>query len=798
MTAETDKSKGGAPSTTTAAASFIETLGRKASIVSPRTDDGKLMAHGGMEPNIHPTAFEKALRSNSIVAGASPFAANSSLWAASSDSLLEGHYPSVSAAESAWETPRRASVSALTSSSNWKCVGSAASMLTDKPASVMSGSVPAPNAVTASSASTAMATTTATAPAVGTRLRAASIVIDRPSFAAVAMRGHGPLDEEPVSFASSSPAMTEQPDLSRPSSVLSNGHFMQLPALLHEEIGIESAREAAEIFKRSSMDSLLDFDPTSLFSLAGSRGTADLSGSTLMSSVPADLRRHSVNWFDGQPHVQSTDGMKMTAVSSLMELPSLANSNGASPAPSSSPMTAPSDTFPEEFIFAPSSVAQFSKKRFARRHSIAADGVSSLEDSFSRTLSFNGAVVSDFSPHLSAMGGAGAGAGAMNDAMNGVISGAPISNGAMAYHHQHQHQHQHHQHQHHHQHQQQQHPHPHQHQHSAYYGAPAATVDYPFNGNIYAAYSGLLQNDVLESEETTLDAPPGGVNFLSAMMKGASAVSSVMHHQPPLSLSPAQAGISPTPLPFPNASFHLSTHRGPLYLIEFKAGRTEIFFVVDMDTTLTVTVGDLVIVEADRGEDLGRITGELPSGKIRQLIAQLPVEGSHNGHHGHGHGYGHSHSHGHNNNHHDSNDDSYGPNGANVNHNLAGLKDFEIAALIASKEIVPKRVHRHATPLDVKFLQAKAQEEALAMVRCQARIRQKKLPMDVVDAEYQWDRNKLTFYFAADRRIDFRELVRDLFRIYKTRIWMCAVDKNRATLLNSLAAMHSSPSHALS
>lgn len=51
--------------------------------------------------------------------------------------------------------------------------------------------------------------------------------------------------------------------------------------------------------------------------------------------------------------------------------------------------------------------------------------------------------------------------------------------------------------------------------------------------------------------------------------------------------------------------------------------------------------------------------------------------------------------------------------------------------------------------------------------------------MDVVDAEYQWDRNKLTFYFIADRRIDFRELVRDLFRIYKTRIWMCAVDRTR-------------------
>lgn len=36
------------------------------------------------------------------------------------------------------------------------------------------------------------------------------------------------------------------------------------------------------------------------------------------------------------------------------------------------------------------------------------------------------------------------------------------------------------------------------------------------------------------------------------------------------------------------------------------------------------------------------------------------------------------------------------------------------------------------------------------------------------------DRRKLTFYFKANERIDFRELVRELFKIYKTRIWMCA------------------------
>ena len=77
----------------------------------------------------------------------------------------------------------------------------------------------------------------------------------------------------------------------------------------------------------------------------------------------------------------------------------------------------------------------------------------------------------------------------------------------------------------------------------------------------------------------------------------------------------------------------------------------------------------------------------------------------------------------------------------------------------------------------------KMQDEVKALQLCQNKVRQKKLPMEVVDAEYQWwvlaffgdkcsyylvvsirDRRKLTFYFVADKRIDFRELVRELFR----------------------------------
>lgn len=48
--------------------------------------------------------------------------------------------------------------------------------------------------------------------------------------------------------------------------------------------------------------------------------------------------------------------------------------------------------------------------------------------------------------------------------------------------------------------------------------------------------------------------------------------------------------------------------------------------------------------------------------------------------------------------------------------------------------------------------------------------------MSIIDAEYQFDRHKLTFYFEADKRIDFRELVSELFSQYKTRIWMQQVD----------------------
>lgn len=79
-------------------------------------------------------------------------------------------------------------------------------------------------------------------------------------------------------------------------------------------------------------------------------------------------------------------------------------------------------------------------------------------------------------------------------------------------------------------------------------------------------------------------------------------------------------------------------------------------------------------------------------------------------------------------------------------------------------------VVRVATPEDIQRQQENRELENQAIRVCKQKIIKHGLKMNLVDAEYQWDRNKLTFYFTADERIDFRKLVRDLAAKYRTRI----------------------------
>ena len=61
-------------------------------------------------------------------------------------------------------------------------------------------------------------------------------------------------------------------------------------------------------------------------------------------------------------------------------------------------------------------------------------------------------------------------------------------------------------------------------------------------------------------------------------------------------------------------------------------------------------------------------------------------------------------------------------------------------------------------------------KEKEAFQICQEKIKKHKLEMKLIDAEYTFDNNKVLFYFTADGRIDFRELVKDLAAVFKTRI----------------------------
>ena len=81
-----------------------------------------------------------------------------------------------------------------------------------------------------------------------------------------------------------------------------------------------------------------------------------------------------------------------------------------------------------------------------------------------------------------------------------------------------------------------------------------------------------------------------------------------------------------------------------------------------------------------------------------------------------------------------------------------------------------KTVIRIATPKDKRHYEDCKKKEKEAFKICLQKIKKHKLEMTLTDVEYKFDNSKIMFYFTADGRIDFRELVKDLAAIYKTRI----------------------------
>ena len=85
-----------------------------------------------------------------------------------------------------------------------------------------------------------------------------------------------------------------------------------------------------------------------------------------------------------------------------------------------------------------------------------------------------------------------------------------------------------------------------------------------------------------------------------------------------------------------------------------------------------------------------------------------------------------------------------------------------------NREVKP--VLRMADAVDIHRMQQNRADVRQAFVICEQRIAAHKLKMSLVDAEYTLDRSKLVFYFTADNRVDFRELVKDLASQFHTRI----------------------------
>ena len=91
---------------------------------------------------------------------------------------------------------------------------------------------------------------------------------------------------------------------------------------------------------------------------------------------------------------------------------------------------------------------------------------------------------------------------------------------------------------------------------------------------------------------------------------------------------------------------------------------------------------------------------------------------------------------------------------------------------VSDQEIVGrlKGIQRQATALDLSQLATYRYKEQEALERCSQKAKEYNLPMKVVRAEYNYDGSRLVFFFVAETRVDFRELVRDLAQTFKAHI----------------------------
>ncbi|MCL1848570.1 MAG: stage 0 sporulation family protein [Clostridiales bacterium] len=117
-------------------------------------------------------------------------------------------------------------------------------------------------------------------------------------------------------------------------------------------------------------------------------------------------------------------------------------------------------------------------------------------------------------------------------------------------------------------------------------------------------------------------------------------------------------------------------------------------------------------------------------------------------------------------------------------------------AILANREVEDEKVVqplrklvRPATDEDTATMEEVKEKEAQARVVCLERIAQRQLPMKLVEVEYSFDSSKVLFYFTSEGRVDFRELVKDLAAVFKTRIELRQIGvRDEAKMLGGLGA----------
>ncbi|MDP2913670.1 MAG: stage 0 sporulation family protein [Candidatus Omnitrophota bacterium] len=112
----------------------------------------------------------------------------------------------------------------------------------------------------------------------------------------------------------------------------------------------------------------------------------------------------------------------------------------------------------------------------------------------------------------------------------------------------------------------------------------------------------------------------------------------------------------------------------------------------------------------------------------------------------------------------------------------------EMEAMLDSDLEEPlKKVIRKSNPWDMMQIDKNKKKIKEVMQTCSKKIEARRLPMKLIDSEFSFDRSKIIFYFTADGRVDFRDLVKDLANVFKTRIELKQIGvRDEAKILGGL------------